>query len=148
MLTEGPNYIMIRRAIFGKVHGHGVKKIWLISEFRTKHTGVASKVKIVFAPPGLARFLGYGDGVINNEFLIYSLLAPKWLHFAFQRPISYFLILSNQNLCSWCNTDGEVSRQAESWKTPTPLRSKQSMLSKHPIPATKDWPSSSFTRVT
>ena len=27
MLTRGPNYIMIRRAIFGKVHGHGVKEI-------------------------------------------------------------------------------------------------------------------------
>ena len=26
MLTAGPNYIMIRRAIFGKVHGHGVKE--------------------------------------------------------------------------------------------------------------------------
>ena len=28
---------------------------------------------------------------------LYSLLAPKWPHFAFQRPISYFLSLSNQN---------------------------------------------------
>ena len=25
MLTGGPNYTMIRRAIFGKVHGHGVR---------------------------------------------------------------------------------------------------------------------------
>ena len=27
MLTGGPNYMMIRRAIFGKVHGRGVKEI-------------------------------------------------------------------------------------------------------------------------
>ena len=27
MLTGGPNYIMIRRGMFGKVHGHGVKEI-------------------------------------------------------------------------------------------------------------------------
>ena len=26
MLTGGPNYIMIRTAIFRKVHGHGVKE--------------------------------------------------------------------------------------------------------------------------
>ena len=39
--------------------------------------------------------------------LLYSLLAPKWQHFAFQRSISYFLTLSNQNLCPWCNTGGE-----------------------------------------
>ena len=32
MLTGGPNYLMIRRAIFGKVHGHGVKEIWLTSQ--------------------------------------------------------------------------------------------------------------------
>ena len=40
MLTEGPNYIMIRRAIFEKVDGHGIKEIWLISQFPAKHTGV------------------------------------------------------------------------------------------------------------
>ena len=28
MLTGGPNYIMIRKAIFAKVHGHGVKGIF------------------------------------------------------------------------------------------------------------------------
>ena len=27
MLTGGPNYIMIRRAIFEKVDGHGIKEI-------------------------------------------------------------------------------------------------------------------------
>ena len=62
---------------------------------------------------------------------LYNLFTPKWLHFAFQRPISYFLTLSNQNLCPCCNTGGEVSLQAESWKTPTlkPLRSKHLWLS-------------------
>ena len=59
----GPNYMMIRRAIFGKVHGRGVKEIWLISQFPAKHKGVASGPKIVFARPGLARLLGYGYGV-------------------------------------------------------------------------------------
>ena len=39
MLKGGTNYTMIRRAIFGKVHGHGVKEIWLISQFPAKHTG-------------------------------------------------------------------------------------------------------------
>ena len=70
---------MIRRAIFGKVHGHGVKEIWLISQFPAKHTGVASAAKIVFARPGLARLLGYGYGVINNGrvYHLYSLLAQK-----------------------------------------------------------------------
>ena len=58
MLTGGPNYIMIRRGIFGKVHGHGVKEICLISQFPAKHNGVASGPKIVFARPGLARLLG------------------------------------------------------------------------------------------
>ena len=58
---------MMRRAIFGKVHGHGVKEIWLISQFPAKHTGVAS----VFARPGLAKLLGCGHGVINNEMIIY-----------------------------------------------------------------------------
>ena len=78
MLTGGPNYIMIRRAIFGKVHGHGVKEIWLISQFPAKHTGVASGAKIVFARPGLARLLGCGqDGVINNEFNIYIACSPQ-----------------------------------------------------------------------
>ena len=78
MLTGGPNYIMIRRAIFGKVHGHGVK-ICLISQFPAKHTGVASGAKIVFACPGLARLLGRGHGVIiiNNEFIIYIACLPQ-----------------------------------------------------------------------
>ena len=71
MLKGGTNYTMIRRAIFGKVHGHGVKEIWLISQFPAKHTGVASGAKIVFARRGLARLLGYGYGLINNEFIIY-----------------------------------------------------------------------------
>ena len=102
MLTGGPNYMMIRRAIFGKVHGRGVKEIWPISQFPAKHKGAASGPKIVFARPGLARLLGYGYGVINNEFIrLYSLLAPKWLHFVFQRPISYCMTLSDQILCSW-----------------------------------------------
>ena len=61
MLKGGTNYTMIRRAIFGKVHGHGVKEIWLISQFPAKHTGVASGAKIVFARPELARLLGYGS---------------------------------------------------------------------------------------
>ena len=77
MLTGGPNFIMIRRAIFGKVHGHGVKEIWLISQFPAKHTGVASGAKIVFARPGLARLLGCGNGVINNEFIIYIACSPQ-----------------------------------------------------------------------
>ena len=77
MLTGGPNYLMIRRAIFGKVHGHGVKEIWLISQFPAKHTGVASGAKIVFVRPGLARLLGYGYGVINNEFIIYIACSPQ-----------------------------------------------------------------------
>ena len=33
MLKGGTNYTMIRRAIFGKVHGHGVNEIWLTSNF-------------------------------------------------------------------------------------------------------------------
>ena len=60
MLKGGTIYTMIRRAIFGKVHGHGVNEIWLISQFPAKHTGVASGAKIVFARPGLTRLLGYG----------------------------------------------------------------------------------------
>ena len=63
MLTGGPNYIMIKRAIFRKVHGLGVKEIKLIIQFPAKHTGVASGAKIVFARPGLAGLLGYGQGV-------------------------------------------------------------------------------------
>ena len=63
---------MIRRAIFGKVHGHGVKEIWLISQFPAKHTGVASGAKIV-----LARLLECGIGVINNEFIIYIACSPQ-----------------------------------------------------------------------
>ena len=77
MLTGGPNYLMIRRAIFGKVHGHGVKEIWLISQFPAKRTGVASGAKMVFARPGLARLLGYGYGLINNEFIIYIACSPQ-----------------------------------------------------------------------
>ena len=53
------------------MQGHGVKEIWLISEFPAKHTDVASGPKIVFARPGLARLLGYGYGVINNELITY-----------------------------------------------------------------------------
>ena len=68
---------MIRRAIFGKVHGHGVKEIWLISQLPAKHTGVASGAKIVFARPGLARLLGCGNGIINNEFIIYTACSPQ-----------------------------------------------------------------------
>ena len=40
---------MIRRAIFGKVHG--VKEIWQISQFPAKHTCVASGANIVLARP-------------------------------------------------------------------------------------------------
>ena len=60
MLKEGTNYTMIRRAKFGKVHGHGVKEIlaWLV------------------APRLCSLALGwldlYGYGVItDNEFIIY-----------------------------------------------------------------------------
>ena len=60
---------MIIKVILGKVHGHGGKEIWLISQFPAKHTGVASGAKIVFAWPGLARLLGYGYGLINDEFI-------------------------------------------------------------------------------
>ena len=77
MLKGGTNYTMIRRAIFGKVHGHGVKEIWLISQFPAKRTGVASGAKMVFARPGLARLLGYGYGLINNEFIIYIACSPQ-----------------------------------------------------------------------
>ena len=77
MLRGGTNYTMIRKAIFGNVHDHGVKEIWLISQFPAKHTGVASGAKIVFVRPGLARLLGYGYGVINNEFIIYIACSPQ-----------------------------------------------------------------------
>ena len=83
MLTGGPNYMMIRRAIFGKVHGRGVKEIWLINQFPAKHKGAASGSKIVFARPGLARLLGYGYGVINNEFIIYIAYSPHVTAFRF-----------------------------------------------------------------
>ena len=53
---------MIRRAIFGKVHGRGVKEIWLISQFPAKHKGVASGPKIVFARPG---WLDFWDTVME-----------------------------------------------------------------------------------
>ena len=55
MLKGGTNYTMIRRAISGKVHGHGVKEIWLPA----KHTGVAHKsLFVVFAST---------DSVLNTE---------------------------------------------------------------------------------
>ena len=71
----GPNYMMIKMEIFGKVHGRGVKEIWLISQFPAKHKGVASGLKIVFAASGLARLLGYCYGVINKQFIIYIAIA-------------------------------------------------------------------------
>ena len=130
MLTGGPNYMMIRRAIFGKVHGRGVKEIWLINQFPAKHKGVASGPKIVFARPGLARLLGYGYGVINNEFIIYIAYSPQ------SDCISLF---RDPSVTVWPSpirfyvrgTGGEVSPQAESWKTPPlePLHSKHSWLS-------------------
>ena len=49
MLKGGTNYTMIRRAIFGKVHGHGVKEIWLISQFPAKHTGGFQISVIIYA---------------------------------------------------------------------------------------------------
>ena len=77
MLTGGSNYMMIRRAIFVKVHGRGVQEIWLISQFPAKHKGVASGPKMMFARPGLGRLLGYGHGVINSEFIIYIACLPQ-----------------------------------------------------------------------
>ena len=77
MLTGGSNYVMIRMAIFGKVHGRGVQEIWLISQFPAKHRGVASGPKIMFARPRLARLFGYGHGVINSEFIIYIACLPQ-----------------------------------------------------------------------
>ena len=56
---------------------HGVKEIWLISQFPAKHTGVASGAKIVFSRPGLAQLLGCGNGVINNEFIICIACSPQ-----------------------------------------------------------------------
>ena len=72
MLKAGTNYTIIRRAIFGKVHGHAVKEIWLISQFPAKHSGVATGAKIVFARPGLARLWGYGweGGILNSSSLL------------------------------------------------------------------------------
>ena len=126
MLMGGPNYIMIRREIFGKVHGRGVKEFWLISQFPAKHKGVASDLKIVFAASGLARLLGYCYGVINNEFIIYIAIA-----YSPQSDCVSLFRDPSVTVCPWCNTGGEVSPQAESWKTPTlePLRSKHSWLS-------------------
>ena len=122
MSTGDPNYIIIRRAIFGKVHGDGVKEIWLISQFPAKHTGVASGAKIVFARPGLTLFSGYGHAVINNEVIIFIVCSPQSDCISlFWDPSVTFFTLSN----------GEVSQQEESWKTPTlkPLRSKHFWLS-------------------
>ena len=48
-----------------------------MSQFPAKHKGVASGPKIVFARPRLARLLGYGCGVINNEFIIYMAYSPQ-----------------------------------------------------------------------
>ena len=76
MLTAGPNYIMIRRAIFGKAHGYGVKEIWLISQFPAKHTGVASGARIVFARPGLGRLLEFAHGSYK-QFIIYIACSPQ-----------------------------------------------------------------------
>ena len=98
-----------------------VIEIWLISQCPVRHTGVACGAKIVFTRPGLARLLRYGHGVKTMSSSSIKPAAPKWLHFAFQRPISYLLTLSNQNLFPRCNTGGEVSLQAESWKTPPVL---------------------------
>ena len=50
---------------------------------RDRHKGVASGPKIVFARPGLARLLGYGYGVINNEFIIYIAYSPQVTAFHF-----------------------------------------------------------------
>ena len=54
-----------------------MEQIWLISQFPAKHTGVSSKAKIVFARPGVPRFLGYGHEVINNKFIIYIAYSPQ-----------------------------------------------------------------------
>ena len=70
------------------MHGHGVKEIWLISQFPSKHTGVASGAKIVFALPGLARLLGYGYGAkLNNEFIIYIACLPQSDRISFFRDL-------------------------------------------------------------
>ena len=37
----------------------------------------------MFARPGLARLLGYGYGVINNEFIIYIAYSPQVTAFRF-----------------------------------------------------------------
>ena len=88
MLKGGTNYTMIRRAIFEKVHGHGVKEIWLISQFPAKHTGVAGGAKFVFARPELARLLGCSYGVMNNEFIIYIAYSPQSDCISFSRDPS------------------------------------------------------------
>ena len=44
---------------------------------------MASGPKIVLARPGLARLLGYGYGVINNEFIIYIAYSPQVTAFRF-----------------------------------------------------------------
>ena len=121
MLKGGTNYTMIRRAIFEKVHGHGVKEIWLISQFPAKHTGVASGAKIVFARPGLARLLGCSYGVINNEFIIYIAYSPQSDCISFFRDPSVTFWPSRIRIFVRVNTGGEVSLQAKSWKTPAPL---------------------------
>ena len=136
MLTGGPNYMMIRRAIFGKVHGRGVKRFDWSAHFPPS----------IRAWPVAPKLYSLGQGWLDfwvtvmeltmsssstGACHLHSLLSPKWLHFAFQRPISYCMNLSDQILCPWCNTGGEVSPQAESCKTQTlePLRSKHSWLS-------------------
>ena len=121
--------MMIRRAIFVKVHGSGVQEIWPISQFPAKHKGVASGPKNGVRSPRAGSTFGIRSWSYKQwVHHLYSLLSPKWLNFAFQRPVSYCMTLSDQILCPWCNTGGEVSPQAESWKTPTfePLRSKHS----------------------
>ena len=145
---------MIRRTIFGKVHGRGVKEIWLINQFPAKHKGVASGPKIVFARPGLAWLLGYGYGVINNEFIIYIAYSPPAcenirkseekrmvsqanspqvtaFRFSETHQLLYDPLRSDFMYYVFYGTGGEVSLQAESWKTPPvePLRSKHSWLS-------------------
>ena len=79
MLKGGTNHTMIRRAISGKVHGHGVKEIWLPANIQAWLVAP----RFVFACPGLVRLLGYGYGVINNEFIIYIACSPQATTFRF-----------------------------------------------------------------